>query len=223
MLGCECRRATPADAGAERDAGTVNAVRLAPPAPRSCASLDACLGACDGGVASGCYDATLFLLEARGEAGRDLSPIAGLAGRACDGGDGRGCARAERFEDATRLLPAQCEGGDIEACELWFSSSSSLDAGVTAARAAARAHALLEAACESQPWACARLGSSLTRARLGVTDVKRGIALLEQACDAGVAGACIEATLIFTRGVPGIEPDPSRAAKAGRRARELSQ
>ncbi|MBL8915134.1 MAG: sel1 repeat family protein [Archangium sp.] len=211
-VGVDAGRVPEVDAGPKRAQG----------APRSCASLEACLAGCDGGVPGACYDGTLFILETRGAA-RDLTPIAALTSLACERGDGRGCARASRLDDALRLLPAQCEGGDVEACELWYSSALSLDAGVTARGAAARAHALLETACVDQPWACARLGSSLARGRLDVTDVKRGVALLEQACEAGVAGACLEATLAFSRGLPGLAPDPERAAKTGRRARELSE
>jgi TPR repeat protein len=222
--GCQQCRGTSStpDAGPTlvEDAGQT-VVRAAPPAPRSCVSYDACLSACDAGTASGCYDATLFLLEMRD--GRNLSAIPPLTALACERGDGRGCVRAERFEDATRLLPGQCDAGSAEACELWFTSAQRLDAGV-ALEASRRAHSLLETACdEKQAWACARLGSMLARGRLGVTDVKKGVRLLEASCEAGVAGACLEATLIFTRGLPDFEPDPARAAKTASRARELSR
>lgn len=227
VLVSACSKKTEAiDAGAP-DAGP-KVLRPAPPAPRSCASYAACVDACDAGQAAGCYDAALAMLELRVDGGRDLQLVTPLATRACELGDGRGCARSNDARASERLGP-QCAGDGglvtLEACELLSVWQRDHDAGADAANSGARAMAMLEARCANEPWACARLGSALLHGHLGRTEVPRALTLLERACDDGVAGACVEVTLVFLRGMPsaGIEPDPARAAKTGRSARELTQ
>jgi TPR repeat protein len=217
---CTCARRTEVAASAP-DAASPRRTP-APSAPRSCGSFEACVTACEAGRGAACYDASLFAFEARVDAGRDLSLVSRFVGLACDAGEGRGCMRAQKLAEAGRLLPAQCEGGDAEACELLFTWAQGEDAGTVGTTAAAKALALLDAACPTQPWACAREGSLLVRGRIGVTDIPRGVKLLERACDDGVAGACLEATLIFSRGLADFPADPARAAKMARSARELS-
>lgn len=213
-----CRSNTPT---AGVDAGPVKRGSIS--APRSCSTFERCLAACEGGQGGACYDASVFAFSQRLDAGRDLTQVARLAGLACDRGDGRGCVRAARLEEAGQRLPGQCEAGEVEACELLVTWAHEADAGTLATTAAQKTVALLEAACaRPEPWACSRLGSMLARGRLVKAEPARGVKLLERACELGVAGACLEATLIFTRGLSGVEPDPARAAKWGRSARELS-
>ncbi|MFZ5441684.1 MAG: hypothetical protein ACOZQL_16905, partial [Myxococcota bacterium] len=193
---------------------------------RVCPSFAACAEACataDAGAQ--CYEASLFALEGATDGGRDLAAVARFAALACDQGEGRGCVRASRTDDALRALPSQCEAGQAEACELLVPLLEAADAGADAAARAARATQLLEAACaKPEPFACARLGSARLTGRLGPADVKGGVALLEQACTAGVAGACVELALELSRGrPPALEADPARALKFGRMARELSR
>ncbi len=218
--GCRCRLPADADSGTPRvDAGP--SARLIAP-PRACGSSELCAKACEGGQGGACYEAALFAFAQRGPQ-RDLAQVGKWAGLACDRGDGRGCARAARAEEAGRWLPVQCEAGEVEACELLVTWARDADAGTIIPFAVEKTFALLEIACaRTEPWACGRLGSLLARGRLGKVDPSRGVKLLEQACEQGVAGACLEAALIFSRGLPGIDVDPARAAKYGRSARELS-
>lgn len=224
----KCGSSSPApDAGPApvADAGVARR-RPAQAPPRPCPDFVRCGEACAGGDAGAqCYEASLFALEGGTDAGRDLAAVARLAGQACDQGEGRGCVRAGRSADALRALPAQCEAGLSEACELLVPLLRDADAGAEAEARGGQATGMLEAACErGDPFACARLGSTFTDGRLGKTDLKAGVALLERACEAGVAGACIEAALLLGKGrPPALEADQRRAAQLGRIAGELSR
>jgi TPR repeat protein len=195
-------------------------------APRACPDFDRCAAACEGpeGAAS-CYDAAGLALEGSRDGGRDLEVVNALLRQACARGDGRGCLRVNQVEDARRHLPRQCDEGNAEACELWAVVLEGEDAGVDAASRLSQAARLLEAECSrGEPFACARLGSARIAGRLGARDAKAGLSLLERACEAGVAGACAELALTFTRGLPpDVPPDARRAASFGKRARELSR
>jgi uncharacterized protein len=204
------------------------------PPPRPCAPLSACLLACERGERGACYEASRLWVDPA-DGGRDLPGAQRLAAQACDKGDGRGCMRATALPAADagqvadyalaagRLLPASCEGGELEACELLTSWYLEQDAGVEAASTGAKARALALKACDGgDPFACARAGSALLSGWLGVRDPKEGARLLEQACDAGVAGACIELGIALATGRPGLEPDPARSLRLRSAARELT-
>lgn len=219
-----CSRCAPApvvlDAGVDAGVTVARPQRAQPPA-KVCGSFTACADACSGGDAGAqCYEAALFTLEGV-DGGRDLAAVTRFAGLACDQGDGRGCMRAGRGDDALAVLPRQCDDGSSEACELLVP----LLKGAAAEARAAQAVKLLEAACEKpEPFACARLGSAKLNGRLGAADVKGGLALLERACTHGVAGACIELAMEYSRGrPPDLDRDAPKALEFGRKAKALSQ
>jgi TPR repeat protein len=207
------------------DAGASARVDAAKEPPKACPSFTACAAGCeDGGHAALCYEASIFAFGTP-DAGRDLQAVVQFANLSCEGGDGRGCVRANRPADALGKLPAQCETGDAEACELLIPLQREHGDAAAADATAVRARALLEVACKApEPFACARLGSALIGGRFGKLEAKEGAAVLERACEAGVAGACIELALALTRGVPPeLEKDAPKAALLGKRARLLSQ
>ncbi len=222
-----CSRCAPAPVVTEVDAGaSIARPQRAQPPARSCESLTSCAGACAAGDAGAqCYEAALFAVEGGADGGRDLAGLTRFAGLACDQGDGRGCVRAGRMGDALQTLPRQCDEGLTEACELLASLLRDADAGADAEARAAQAVRLLEAACaKPEPFACARLGSARLNGRLGAADVKGGMTLLERACTAGVAGACIELAMEYSRGrPPDFDRDAPKALEFGRRAKALSQ
>jgi TPR repeat protein len=224
--GCKCART-----GLEVvDAGPARRVR-AVPRPRPCAPLSACVAACERGESGTCYEASRLWVDPV-DGGRDLPGAQRLAAHACEKGDGRACVRATALPSpdggdfdlaAARLLPGQCQAGDLEACELLTTRSLALDAGVEAAAAGAKARALATKACDAgDPFACARAGSALLSGWLGVEDPREGARLLEKACEAGVAGACIELGIALATGRPGLDPDPARSLRLRSAARELS-
>jgi TPR repeat protein len=198
--------------------------RTRPPANAPCASEPACAGACDAGSGAGCTEAARFALERP-----DPEGAARLWARACDLGDGRGCMRAAGDLTATEevrarrealgrsLLPAPCERGDAEACELLVKAGRD-----DAERWRSLATAALRADCaRGERGACHRLGSSLLTGRLGQTDLVTGAQLLDGACDAGLAGACAELGLAYRLGRP-LPADLARATQLLSRAGELS-
>lgn len=221
FAGCKCKDSLPDAAVVAVDAGPAKRVRAVPP-PGPCAPLSACLAACDGGQSAACYEASRLWVDPA-DGGRDLAGAQRLAAVACEKGDGRGCVRASVPEKAGLLLPAQCEAGQLEACELLVNWYRELDAGVQASEAFSRTRALATRACEAgDPFACARLGSALLSGWLGTEDPKEAARLLDKACEGGVAGACIELGLALAKGRPGLDPDPARSARLRSAARELS-
>ncbi|MDP1823199.1 MAG: hypothetical protein Q8L48_08160 [Archangium sp.] len=230
FAGCKCANEP---SPARPDAGPAKRVRAAPP-PGPCANLAACLQACERGEPRECYEASRLWVDPA-DGGRDLTGAQRLAGVACEKGDGRGCVRAgalptadagqlaEFSRAAGRLLPQQCDAGELEACELLFARLRELDAGVEAATAASRARTLATRACEGgDSFSCARLGSALLSGRLGTEEPGEGARLLDKACEGGVAGACLELGLALVKGRPGLAPDPARAVRLRSAARELS-
>lgn len=225
--GCKCSR----PAAEAVDAGPPRRVRAVPP-PGPCAPLSACLAGCERGAPAACYEASRLWVDPA-DGGRDLPGALRMAALACEKGDGRACMRATALpaadagkdfaQAAGQLLPTQCDGGELEACELLTTWYLGLDAGTEAAAAGAKARALATKACDGgDPFACARAGSALLSGWLGVEDPKEGARLLERACEGGVAGACIELGLALAKGRPGLDPDPARSLKLRSAARELS-
>lgn len=178
------------------DAGTTVAEKLLPNEPvKACADLASCAKACKapsvGG--NGCYDAAVFAMESGPDGGPDLTAVTMYAALACDKGDGRGCLRASRPGDAMKVLPAQCERGEAEACELLAGVKTEADAGADAAVAAKRAKKILQDKCEDGDGAaCGRLGSALLNGRLGRADPKQALTWLDKACRKGHATSCEE-------------------------------
>lgn len=149
-----CSRCAPApvviDAGVDAGSAIARPQRALPPA-KVCDSAAACADACNAGDAGAyCYEAALFTLEGSADGGRDLAGVTRFASLACDQGDGRGCMRAGRAEDALVKLPQQCDDGLSEACELLVPLLKGADSEARAAQAVK----LLDAACaKPEPFA----------------------------------------------------------------------
>jgi TPR repeat protein len=166
--------------------------------------------ACRGGVASACYQMGLVhLLGADGP--RDASRAAPLLQQACDGGEASACVElafaydAERadaqvlprdveradalFASAARLSEKACDGGDPHGCGglAWLYT---MGRGV-AARDLPRAARLLQKGCErGDALLCRRLGNVYAQGEGVEKDAAKAVALLQQACTAGVRPAC---------------------------------
>ena len=166
--------------------------------------------ACLGGVPSACYQVGLVhLLGADGP--RNASRAAPLLQRACDGGEASACVElafaydAERadaqilprdveradalFGTAARLSEKACEAGDSHGCGglAWLYT---MGRGV-AAKDLPRAARLLQKGCDGgDALLCRRLGNVYAHGEGVEKDPAKAVALLQQACIAGVRPAC---------------------------------
>jgi TPR repeat protein len=210
-----------------------------PPAPvhaarPSCVGARACLAACDLGDVRACTLAADRLRYGSGTA-RDVPHAERLYRRACEAGDGLGCAgwgwvsQAPASEDAFRrarpLLESACALEEAEACvSVGLLRLEGRGGAVEATEGEARLRRgleLLSSRCESgEGAACVRAATLFEAGPAPVLEDSRALVSLQRACDAGVPGGCSALALRHLTG-RGVPPDRARALALYQRVGEL--
>jgi len=204
-----------------------------PSSPR-CPGVHACLLACDLGDFHACTRAADRLRYGSGTA-RDVPYAERLYRRACEAGDGLGCAgwgwvsQAPASEDAFRrarpLLESACAREDAEACvSAGLLRLEGRGGAVEAAEGEARLRRgveLLASRCEAgEGAACVRAATLFEAGPEPVRDDSRALVYLQRSCEAGVPGGCSGLALRHLTG-RGVPPDRARALALYQRVAEL--
>jgi hypothetical protein len=204
------------------------------PSSPPCSGILECLLACDLGSFHACTRAADRLRYGSGTA-RDVPYAERLYRRACEAGDGLGCAgwgwvsQAPASEDAfgraRPLLESACAREDAEACvSAGLLRLEGRGGAVDAAEGEARLRRgleLLARACEAgEGAACVRAATLFEAGPEPVRDDSRALVYLQRACDAGVPGGCSALALRYLTG-RGVAPDRARALALYQRVGEL--
>ena len=185
--------------------------------PDAVSAAKAYAAACQLEELEGCWREGAMLRMGQGVK-RDASRARRLFAKACAGQLAMGClhlAEVERLgeggakdlDSAVRRYDRLCRGGLKQACN---------DLGVAQqARSAATATATFRASCAA--------GDQLGCANLAVLLVKSGevpaaLPLLQRACHADEAGACVQLAVLYETGRVGDKKDPTRAGMLYQRA-----
>jgi hypothetical protein len=200
----------------------------------SCSEARACLAACSSGDVRACSLAADRLRYGSGIA-RDVPHAERLYRRACEAGDGLGCAgwgwvsQASASEDAFRrarpLLESACALDDAEACvSVGLLRLEGRGGAVEASEGEARLRRGLElfaSRCEAgEGTACVRAATLFEAGPEPVRDDPRALVYLQRSCDAGVAGGGSALALRHLTG-RGVPPDRARALALYQRVGEL--
>ena len=176
----------------------------------------------------------LGLMEQRG-LGTKVSWVSALKAfdRGCELGHGAGCAEMadilfellKRSKDPklTAKLDLTLERGcKAKAAALCLRLGSLLHVGRHLEKDKPRARQLFMRACVlGSNDGCGRYGSSFTVGLATSTMDRAAIVILESACDAGRARACIYAAIAHARGIAGLAKSPKAAVKRYEKACEL--
>jgi TPR repeat protein len=204
---------------------TGSATAAAPPAQPECDGVATCTSECDAGKVHGCARLGEILQEGK-LAPRDFSRSIPLFEKACDGGDGLGCAWLARLYDeggrgtlhdslkASALYKKACNLGALAACVQ--ASHYSRDYGAEERRA------FIERACAGGYLDACYLHGISCRAGdddLCGKDEAQAARLFDQACAGGHQDACVELADLCKDG-RGVKKDAARAARLYKRVRD---
>lgn len=187
--------------------------------------------ACDGGNLRGCAALASVYFDGGPPEKRDESRSAAISAKTCDAGDAVACSNlgfqyvqgrgVERdVPKGIALYERACHGGNGPAC---MNIADLYTQGTGVPKDDTRATDYLIAACDANNpamFACGAVGRRIAEG-LGITaDPKRGLAILERACDTGYAIGCAQLGYYYAHGKV-VQTDEPRARTYYTRACKL--